>query len=79
MRVRVRLFASLAAHAPGAEAGSAFEVELAGAGRISDLIVRLEVPEREPRVVFVNGRAQAPDYQLQDGDEVGVFPAVGGG
>ena len=31
------------------------------------------------KLIFVNGVRGKPDYQLQEGDRLGVFPAVAGG
>jgi molybdopterin converting factor small subunit len=79
MLVNVKLFATLGAHSPHGGAGGPFEVEMPDGGRVSDLIERLKVPQTEAKLVFVNGRSQSPDYQLRDGDDVGIFPPVGGG
>lgn len=39
----------------------------------------LGISPGEVKVVFVNGRHSHLDAPLQDGDRVGIFPAVGGG
>ncbi len=31
------------------------------------------------RVIFVNGVVRGDEHRLADGDEVGLFPPVGGG
>ena len=79
MQVRVRLHASLVGHAPGARAGETFQVAIPADSRVRDVIEQLGVPEGEVRTTFVNGRARGLDWQLQSGDEIGIFPAVGGG
>jgi molybdopterin converting factor small subunit len=79
MHVSVRLHASLVSHAPGARAGETFQVAIPAESRVRDLIGRLGVPEDQVRNAFVNGRARGPDWQLEPGDEIGIFPAVGGG
>jgi molybdopterin converting factor small subunit len=43
------------------------------------VVARLQIREKEVKVTFVNGRARADMYRLRAGDEVGIFPPVGGG
>jgi len=46
---------------------------------IADLIHHLNLPAEEVKLAFVNGRARPEDWRLEPGDEVGIFPPVGGG
>ena len=46
---------------------------------VQDLIRHLELPEDQVKIVFVNALFRQMDHVLADGDELGVFPAVGGG
>ncbi|NLE77698.1 MAG: MoaD/ThiS family protein [Chloroflexi bacterium] len=79
MRVQVKLFATLAARRPGVEAGAPFEVQLPTGATVADLVAHLELPPNEVRLVFVGGRARPSAWPLHPGDEVGIFPPVGGG
>jgi len=79
MRVKVKLFATLVVYVPSAEPGVSFEVELPNESSLSDLMNQLNLPQRETQLVFVNGRMKPLNYQLQDNDEVGIFPPIGGG
>jgi molybdopterin synthase sulfur carrier subunit len=79
MRVRIKLFATLARLASDAVPGVPFTVELPDGAAIADLVHRLELPSEEVKVVFVNGRARPMDWPLGPGDEVGLFPLIGGG
>ncbi len=79
MYVNVKLFATLVVYVPGTEPGISFKIELANGGSLSDLTNQLHIPEREAKIIFVNNRLQSPDYQLQDNDEVSIFPPIGGG
>jgi sulfur carrier protein ThiS len=45
---------------------------------LEDLIESLELPENTEAVI-VNGVYVKPDYLLQDGDRVSVFPFMSGG
>jgi molybdopterin synthase sulfur carrier subunit len=79
MHVSVKLFATLVEYVPGTEPGASFKVEIPDGISLSGLMKKLDLPEREAKIIFVNGHIQSPDYQLQDNDEVGVFPPIGGG
>jgi molybdopterin converting factor small subunit len=83
MIVRAKLFATLRRYAPqastGAHAGTPFDIDLPDGATIADLVERLELPAGEVKVAFVNGRARPDEWKLAAGDEVGIFPPVGGG
>jgi molybdopterin synthase sulfur carrier subunit len=88
MKICVRLFATLTQLVPetvssrypqGIRAGSPLEVELPEGSTLADLVGYLALPGEKVRVAFVNGRAKKLDYRLVPGDEVGIFPPVGGG
>jgi molybdopterin converting factor small subunit len=80
MLVNVKLFATLQQrYWPDVPAGQVVPVELPEGSTIADLIRRLKIRENEIKVTFVNGRARAELCRLKDGDEVGIFPPVGGG
>ena len=79
MQINVKLFATLQRYKPDVFAGEVFVVELPGESTLADLVAHLEIRANEVKTMFVNGRARAEMYRLQDGDEVGVFPPVGGG
>lgn len=79
MRVHVKLFATLRRYVEGATSGVPFEVELPDGATIADLIGRLHLPTEEVKMAFVNGRARPEDWHLESGDEIGIFPPIGGG
>ncbi len=88
MKVHVKLFATLARnvsgpilahHAKGIRPGTPLEVELPKSSTLADLVAHMGLPREELKLMFVNGRAQELDYRLNPGDEVGLFPPVGGG
>ena len=79
MRITVRIYATLCRYVPGVSAGTPIEIELSDGASVADLIERLEVPAREVKIAFVNGRTQSPDWLLKSRDEAGIFPPVGGG
>jgi len=77
--VRVKLFATLRRHYPDLGVGEAMDVELPAGATVGDLVERLRLPADQVKVVFVNGVVRDEGHTLADGDEVGVFPPVGGG
>lgn len=79
MEITVKLFATLTRYRQGNRAGTPFTVELSENAKLCDLIDLLKIPSEETRVIFVNGIIQESEYILKDGDEVGIFPPIGGG
>ena len=88
MKIHVKLFATiarrvsgpiLARYPQGVRAGSPLEVELPESSTLADLVAHLGLTREELKLTFVNGRAQELEYHLVPGDEVGIFPPVGGG
>jgi sulfur carrier protein ThiS len=88
MQISVKLYATLVRLIPdqvserypdGVRAGIPLSVELADGSTLADLIETLGLPPEKVRVTFVNGRAQPRSYHIAPGDEIGIFPPVGGG
>jgi molybdopterin synthase sulfur carrier subunit len=77
--VHVKLFATLRSYRPGLGVGEALPVELPEGATVADLIKHLDLPPGEIKVVFVNALYRDTGHVLADGDEVGIFPPVGGG
>ena len=79
--VHVKLFATLRhlAGPPGLGIGEPFPVELPAGATIGSLVEHLKLPAGDVKIVFVNGLVRSPDHVLLDGDELGLFPPVGGG
>lgn len=79
MNVRVKLFATLGRFSGQKLPGTPFQMELPEGAVLADLVRRLNLPEDEVKICFVNGRVQELDYALNSGDDIGIFPPVGGG
>jgi molybdopterin converting factor small subunit len=87
MKLYVRLYATLVRYVPaavlarhgGMRGGHRFEWELPESSTLTHLTETLGLPREEIKVAFVNGRVRELDYRLQAGDEVGIFPPIGGG
>ncbi len=79
MVVHVKLFATLRRHYPHLDIGEAMPVDVPPGATLNQLIDRLDVPREEVKVVFVNNRVRDEQYVLNQGDDIGIFPPVGGG
>ncbi len=79
MRVTVKLYATLVRFKDGTRAGRPFEVELPEGAIVQDLIDHLKIPAEETHIVFINSIIEETYSNLKDGDNVGIFPPVGGG
>jgi molybdopterin synthase sulfur carrier subunit len=77
--VTVKLFATLINHKSGTQPGVPFEVEIPDGSALSDLIIQLRLPEKEVKLTFVNGCLREHNYKLNNNDDVGIFPPIGGG
>jgi len=80
MIVHVKLFATLRRRYPDVGIGESMAVELPDGATVAQLIERLRLPPDQVKIVFVNNVVQREPYTvLHDGDQVGIFPPVGGG
>ena len=79
IEVRVKLFATLRRQFPDLEIGEAMSITLPGGATTAQLVERLDLPNEQVKVIFVNGTVRKREFTLSDGDEVGIFPPVGGG
>ena len=77
--VQVKLFATLRRQYPELEIGEKMPVELPDDATVGQLLEKLDLPDEQVKVVFVNGIVQKEGHTLNDGDEIGFFPPVGGG
>ncbi len=75
IEIEVKLFATLVKYRP--KESDAFK--LSDRTTIAGLLSKLNIPEDETKLIFVNGKKQPMDYEVQHKDRVGIFPPVGGG
>ena len=79
LTIEVRLFASLRQYQPSMDSGQGATLQVAEGTTLAELTSLLQVPSAEVKQFFVNGRRQEPDYALQAGDRVALFPPIAGG
>ena len=75
-RVKLNVYAGLRACVGGQ---GSLEVEVRPGETVGQLLDRLAIPRNQTRILFVNHRHADWDQPLADGEQVGVFPAIGGG
>ena len=73
MSVTVKCYATLSPHEP------AGEVPFEPGEDVARLAARLGLPPDEVAIVFRNGAPAELATQVRDGDEIKLFPVIGGG
>ncbi|HPS59413.1 MAG TPA: MoaD/ThiS family protein [Spirochaetota bacterium] len=74
MKAKIKLFATLRT--------GRFEVsdlDLNDGTTISELLKLLEIGQKEAAIIFINGIHGDYDSVIKTGDEVAIFPPIGGG
>ena len=88
MKISVKLFANLVQRVSrngqtlkqqGIRAGVPMEIELPENSTLADLLTYLALEKGDVVITFVDGRARKPGYHLTHGEQVGLFPPLGGG
>jgi len=79
MKIQLKLYGNLRRLSPGGQAGVPMMLDFPAGASLQDVVDRLQVPPEETKVAFVNGIVREWSYQLNEGDQVGIFPPVGGG
>lgn len=74
--VTVNLFATLRVHAGGR---SSIELDIVPGQTIEQLLQGMGITGDEARILFVNSRHARLGDPLQGGEQIAVFPPIGGG
>lgn len=77
MKVTVKCFATLA-ETDSCDYRDSTPYELPANAAVKDLMHRIKVSEDQVKLVFINGKKAEASARLTDGDQVGLFPPVGG-
>lgn len=75
-RVKLKLYATLRRYIGGA---ASVDVDVTPGETIRQVLQRLGVPTDQMRILFVNNRAADLAQPLQGGEQIAIFPAIGGG
>jgi molybdopterin converting factor small subunit len=80
MRIRINLEATIAARLFGDRAAAPEAIDAPDGTTVADVLARFDLDGREAKVVFVNRKREKDRARtLRDGDELAVFPLLGGG
>jgi sulfur carrier protein ThiS len=83
MKITLRLYATLRDYLPPDTPGGQIRLDLPEAATVPAALASLAVPLALAHIVMVNGRhVLRPDLAhrpLHEGDELAVWPAIGGG
>lgn len=79
MNIKLKLFANLRQYLPGVPIGEAIDLDVPEHSTLGELAELLKLPPDEVKICFVNGIICELDQILNAGDEVGIFPPIGGG
>ncbi len=74
--VQVNLYATLRQYIGGA---ASKKVEIEPGQTVEQVLQRLRIPVEQTRILFVNNRSSTLAQRLEGGEQLGVFPAIGGG
>lgn len=79
MKISVNLFAKLVCFKPVNTGREPWTVDCLEGTTVGELLGLLKVPSAQARILFVNNVHANEKTVLKDGDQVGIFPPVGGG
>ena len=77
MDIGLKCFATLA-EADKCDYKGSTSKTLPDGSTIRKLLIQEAIPEKDVKLIFVNGQQAALDTVLHNGDQVGLAPAVGG-
>ena len=77
MKVNLRCFSTLV-NPETCNFNESKSYELNEGQTVGDLLQKIQVPDEDVKIAFVNSRIVNFDTVLSDGDNIGLAPAVGG-
>jgi len=79
MPLRLMLAATLRKYLPGYDGETGYEVSVEPESTVSDLCRKLAIPEKEVKLIMIEGIAADLDSVLTGNERVALFPPIGGG
>jgi sulfur-carrier protein len=79
MAIDLMLSSALRPYVPDYDPLKGMQIEAKPDLTVLALMESLGIPAKEVKIVMLNGRSAPKDSPLNDGDRLGLFPAVGGG
>ncbi len=75
-QITVHTYAGLRDYTGGA---SSVQAEIVSGDTVGSVMAQLNIPEAVIRIIFVDHKLVSPDLKLNGGEQLELFPAVGGG
>ena len=79
LKIKVKLYATLSSFLGDVASGTPVEMDMPAESTLGSLVELLKLPLDEVKICFVNEHIVELEQVLKEGDEVGIFPPVGGG
>lgn len=79
MALKLMLAATLRRYLPGYNGETGYEVSVEPASTVRDLCRQLRIPEKEVKLIMIEGVAAGWDSVLTGNERVALFPPIGGG
>ena len=79
MPLQIFLNATLRQYVQGYDPYQGIPLEVPPGTTVGQVMMQLDLPEREVTLIMVNGRRQEADFSLQGNERLGLFPPIGGG
>ncbi len=77
--VHVKVYATLREYHPELKPGEALVIQMPEGTSVGQVIAAAGIPPETVRTAFSRGRMVEEDHLLADGDDLALFPPVGGG
>lgn len=79
MRIKVKLFGTLARGIPGYDLLNGMDVNIPDEARVSDLLAHLGIPDRSDYVVIMDKHIVKSTDKIVNGGTIQIFQALAGG
>ena len=79
MALRLMLAATLRKYVPGYNGETGYEVSVEPESTVLDLCRQLQIPEKEVKLIIIEGVAAGLDSVLTGNERIALFPPIGGG
>ena len=79
MKIEINLYATLSRYASDVSRLQDGIIKVKDHISVRELLKSLNIPVESVKLIFINGVHGKLDAMLKDGDQLGLFPAIGGG
>lgn len=79
MEIELKLFANFRDYLPEGSDRFSTRITINDSERVADVLRKLGLPAKHPKIILINGVHAKEDALLKDGDVLSIFPPVAGG